>query len=86
MTLLMIVRNRIVLKEGYVPFEVRRTRKGLSLRIELLGKPLEYFVDCPCFGLPEFLRLFLPALEEKIGEIKGVFVEKIEESTREDSW
>ncbi len=79
MALLMIVRGRIVLKERSVPFEVARTGKGVSLRIELPGNPLEYSVDCPCLEPLEFLGLFLPALEEELGEIEGVFVEDVRE-------
>ena len=56
MALLMIVRGRIVLKERSVPFEVARTGKGLSLRIELPGNPLEYSVDCLCLEPLELPR------------------------------
>ena len=37
MALLVIMRGRMVLKGRSVPFEVARTGKGLSLRIELPG-------------------------------------------------
>ena len=83
MALLMIMRGRIVLKERSVPFEVARTGKGLSLRIELPGKPLEYSVDCPCLEPLELLGLFLPALEGELGEIEGVFVEEASEKMGE---
>ncbi|ASJ01686.1 hypothetical protein [Thermococcus gorgonarius] len=73
----MIVRGRIILKECSVPFEVSKTGKGLSLRIELPEKPLEYSVDCPCLEPLELLGLFLPALEEELGEVEGVFVEEV---------
>ncbi|WP_040681382.1 hypothetical protein [Thermococcus zilligii] len=72
----MIVRGKIILEELSVPFEVSKTRKGLSLRIGLPEKPLEYSVDCPCLEPLELLGLFLPALEEELGEIKGVLVEE----------
>ena len=79
----MIVRGRIVLKERSVPFEATRTGKGLSLRIKLPGNPLEYSVDCPCLEPLELLGLFLPALEEELGEIEGVFVEEVSEKMEE---
>ena len=84
MALLMIVRGRIVLKERSVPFEVTRTGNGLSLRIELSENPLEYSVDCPCLEPLEFLGLFLPALEEELGGIEGVFVEEVSEKRGEE--
>ncbi|WP_297491488.1 hypothetical protein [Thermococcus sp.] len=56
----MTMRGRMVLKGCSVPFEVARTGKGLSLRIELPGNPLEYSVDCPCLEPLELLGIFCP--------------------------
>ena len=78
----MLVRGRVVGAKEVATFEVLKDRKGISLKVELPGKPLVYSTDCHCLEPLELLGLFLPALEEELGEIKGVFVEKIEESVR----
>ncbi|WP_367884183.1 hypothetical protein [Thermococcus sp. JCM 11816] len=77
----MIVRGGRILGAGVVaPFEVRKDERGLYVRVELPDKLFEHSIDCPpCLEPPlEFLGLLLPALEEELGEVKGVFVEKVE--------
>lgn len=74
----MIVRGRILGAGVVAPFEVRKDERGLHVRVELPDKPFEYSLDCPCLEPLEFLGLILPALEEELGEVKGVFVEGVE--------
>lgn len=78
----MRVRGRIVGERGAFPFEVLKTGEGISLKVELPGEPFEYSTDCHCLEPLELLGLILSALEEELGEIKGVFVEEIEELAR----
>ena len=75
----MLVRGRVVGAKGVATFEILKDRKGISLKVELPGKPLVYSTDCHCLEPLELLGLFLPALEEELGEIKGVFVEEVSE-------
>ncbi len=75
----MAVRGRLILKKTTIPFEITKDGERISLRIELSEKPLEYSVDCPCLEPLELLGLFLPVLEEELGEIEGVFVEDVGE-------
>lgn len=75
----MRVRGRIVGERGAFPFEVLKTWEGISLKVELPGEPFEYSTDCHCLEPLELLGLILPALEEEVGEIKGVFVEEVSE-------
>ncbi|WP_457741837.1 hypothetical protein [Thermococcus sp.] len=76
----MLVRGRIVGKSGTARFTAERTSKGVSIRVEFPGgEPLEYSVDCPCLEPLELVGLLLPAFEERLGEIEGVFVEEVEE-------
>jgi hypothetical protein len=80
---MMLVKGKVVAENGTFPFEVLKTDEGVSLRVELSGEPFEYSTDCNCLEPLELLGLLLPALEEEIGEIKGVFVEEVvEESTQ----
>lgn len=74
----MIVRGRILGAGVVAPFEVRKDERGLHVRVELPDKPFEHSIDCPCLEPLELLGLILPALEEELGEVKGVFVEDIE--------
>lgn len=74
----MIVRGRILGTGVVAPFEVRKDERGLYVRVELPDKPFEHSIDCPCLEPLELLGLILPALEEELGEVKGVFVEDIE--------
>ncbi|BAD84744.1 hypothetical protein TK0555 [Thermococcus kodakarensis KOD1] len=74
----MIVRGRILGAGVVAPFEVRKDERGLYVRVELPDKLFEHSIDCPCLEPLEFLGLLLPALEEELGEVKGVFVEKVE--------
>ena len=67
-------------KKAFKLFEVKKEKGGLTLRAEFPdGEPLDYSVDCPCFGPLELVGLLLPAFEERLGEIEGVFVEDVEE-------
>ncbi|KUH34748.1 hypothetical protein APY94_00795 [Thermococcus celericrescens] len=75
----MLVRGKIVGEKFTAPFEILKTGDGISLRVELPGEPFEYSTDCHCLEPLELLGLLLPAIEEEIGEIKGVFVEDVEE-------
>ncbi|QDA31718.1 hypothetical protein FH039_09065 [Thermococcus indicus] len=75
----MLVRGKILGEEVTAPFEILKTRNGVSLRVELPGEPFEYSTDCSCLEPLELLGLLLPAIEEEIGEIKGVFVEEVVE-------
>ncbi|EEB74350.1 hypothetical protein [Thermococcus sp. AM4] len=76
----MLVRGKVVGKNGIAHFEVRKEKGGLTLRAEFPdGEPLDYSVDCPCLEPLELVGLLLPAFEERLGEIEGVFVEDIEE-------
>ncbi len=79
----MAVRGRLILKKTTIPFEITKDGEKISLRIELSEKPLEYSVDCPCLEPLELLGLFLPVLEEELGEIEGVFVEDVREKRGE---
>ncbi|WP_461863447.1 hypothetical protein [Thermococcus sp.] len=79
----MAVRGRLILKKTTIPFEITKDGERISLRIELSEKPLEYSVDCPCLEPLELLGLFLPVLEEELGEIEGVFVEEVREKRGE---
>ena len=76
----MLVRGKVVGKKGTARFEVQKERGSVTLRAEFPeGEPLEYSVDCPCIEPLELVGLLLPAFEERIGEIEGVFVEEVEE-------
>ncbi len=79
----MLVRGKVVGTNYTAPFEVFKDKNGVSLRVELPGKPFEYSTGCHCLEPLELLGILLPAIEEEIGDIKGVFVEEIEESARE---
>ncbi|NJE10600.1 hypothetical protein [Thermococcus sp. MAR1] len=78
----MLVRGKIIGEKVTAPFEILKTGDGISLRVELLGKPFEYSTGCSCLEPLELLGLLLPAIEEEIGEIKGVFVEEVVEEKR----
>ncbi|WP_258084106.1 hypothetical protein [Thermococcus thermotolerans] len=75
----MLVKGKIIAENGTFPFEVLKTGRGISLRVELSEEPFEYSTDCSCLEPLELLGLLLPAIEEEIGEIKGVFVEEVVE-------
>lgn len=78
--LLMLVRGKVVGKEGTARFEVQKSKEGVSLRVEFPeGEPIDYSVDCPCLEPLELLGLLLPAIEEHIGEVQDVVVEEVEE-------
>ncbi|WP_048152225.1 hypothetical protein [Thermococcus cleftensis] len=79
---MMLVKGKVVAENGTFPFEVLKTDGGVSLRVELSGEPFEYSTDCNCLEPLELLGLLLPALEEEIGEIKGVFVEEVVEGEK----
>lgn len=72
----MLVRGKVIGEKVTAPFEILKTKDGISLRVELPGEPFEYSTDCSCLEPLELLGLLLPAIEEEIGEIKGVFVEE----------
>ncbi|NJE53703.1 hypothetical protein [Thermococcus sp. 21S9] len=79
----MFVRGKVVGKKGIVRFEVKKAKGGLTLRAEFPdGEPLDYSVDCPCLEPIELVGLLLPAFEERLGEIEGVFVEEVVEGKR----
>jgi len=79
----MLVRGKVVGKNGTAHFEVKKEKGGLMLRAEFPdGEPLDYSVDCPCLGPLELVGLLLPAFEERLGEIEGVFVEEVVEGKR----
>ncbi|ASJ09468.1 hypothetical protein A3L11_09590 [Thermococcus siculi] len=73
----MLVRGRVVGTSYTVSFEILKDKKGVYLKVKLPDNPIEYSVDCPCLEPLELLGLFLPALEEEIGEVQGVFVEEV---------
>ncbi|WP_148881977.1 hypothetical protein [Thermococcus aciditolerans] len=75
----MLVRGKIIGESVRAPFEILKTEDGISLRVELPSEPFEYSTDCSCLEPLELLGLLLPAIEEEIGEIKGVFVEEVVE-------
>ncbi len=76
----MLVRGKVVGKRGVARFEVRKEKGSVTLRAEFPdGEPLDYSVDCPCLEPLELVGLLLPAFEERLGEIEGVFVEEVEE-------
>ncbi|HDZ36305.1 MAG TPA: hypothetical protein ENH81_05285 [Thermococcus sp.] len=75
----MLVRGKVIGENLTAPFEILKTGEGISLRVELPGEPFEYSTDCSCLEPLEFLGLLLPAIEERIGEIEGVFVEDVVE-------
>ena len=75
----MLVRGKILGENLTAPFEILKTGDGIFLRVELPGEPFEYSTDCSCLEPLELLGLLLPAIEEKIGEIKGVSVEEVVE-------
>ncbi len=76
----MLVRGKVVGKKGIARFEVQKERGSVTLRAEFPDEePLDYSVDCPCLEPLELVGLLLPAFEERIGEIEGVFVEEVEE-------
>ena len=75
----MLVRGRVIGEKITAPFEILKTKEGISLRVELPGEPFEYSTDCSCLEPLELLGLLLPVIEEEIGEIKGVFVEEVVE-------
>ena len=73
----MLVRGKVVGKRGVARFEVRKEKGSVTLRAEFPdGEPLDYSVDCPCLEPLELVGLLLPAFEERLGEIEGVFVEE----------
>ncbi|CAI1493435.1 conserved protein of unknown function [Thermococcus nautili] len=79
----MLVRGKVVGKNGTARFEVKKAKGGLTLRAEFPGgEPLDYSVDCPCLEPLELVGLLLPAFEERLGEIEGVFVEEVVEGKR----
>ncbi len=76
----MLVRGKVIGKEGTARFEVKKGKEGISLRVEFPdGEPIDYSLDCPCLEPLELLGLLLPAIEEHIGEVQDVVVEKVEE-------
>ena len=78
----MLVRGKVIGEKVTAPFEILKTGDGISLRVELPGEPFEYSTDCSCLEPLELLGLLLPAIEEEIGEIKGVFVEEMVEEKK----
>ncbi|WP_456420469.1 hypothetical protein [Thermococcus sp.] len=78
----MLVRGKIIGERVTAPFEILKTRDGISLRVEISGKPFEYSTDCSCLEPLELLGLLLPVLEGEIGGIKGVFVEEAVEEEK----
>lgn len=74
----MIVRGRIFGVGVVVFFEVRKDERGFYVRVEFLDKFFEYLIDCFCFEFFEFFGFFFLVFEEEFGEVKGVFVEKVE--------
>lgn len=73
----MIVRGRILGTGVVAPFEVRKDERGLHVKVELPSGPFEHSIDCPCLEPLELLGLLLPALEEELGEVKGVSWKKL---------
>ncbi|CAD5244527.1 hypothetical protein [Thermococcus camini] len=78
----MLVRGKIIGEKVTAPFEILKTGDGISLMVELPGKPFQYSTGCSCLEPLELLGLLLPAIEEEVGEIKGVFVEDVVEEKR----
>ncbi|MCD6525214.1 MAG: hypothetical protein J7K48_09575 [Thermococcus sp.] len=79
----MLVRGKVVGKEGTARFEVKKSKKGISLRVEFPdGEPIDYSLDCPCLEPLELLGLLLPAIEERLGEIETVLVEEAVEDRK----
>ncbi|WP_457742634.1 hypothetical protein [Thermococcus sp.] len=76
----MFVRGKVVGKEGVACFEVRKEKGSITLRAEFPdGEQLDYSIDCSCLEPLELVGLLLPAFEDRLGEIEGVFVEEVEE-------
>ena len=74
----MLVRGKVIGERGIARFEAVKDGKGVTVRAEFPeGEPLEYSVECPCLEPLELLGLLLPAFEERLGRIEGVFVEEI---------
>ncbi|NJE01456.1 hypothetical protein [Thermococcus sp. JdF3] len=80
----MLVRGKVVGERGVARFEAVKDGKGVAVRAEFPeGEPLEYSVECPCLEPLELVGLLLPAFEERLGKIEGVFVEEVvEEGTQ----
>lgn len=79
----MLVRGKVVGKEGTARFEARKGEEGISLRVEFPdGEPIDYSIDCPCLEPLELLGLLLPAIEERLGEIDAVIVEEAVEDRK----
>ncbi|GAB6135026.1 hypothetical protein [Thermococcus prieurii] len=79
----MFVRGKVIGKKGIARFEVRKEKGGLTLRAEFPeGEPLDYSVDCSCLEPLELVGLLLPAFEERLSEIEGVFVGEIVEGKK----
>ncbi len=79
------IKGRIKRKKTSVPFSGEKNDRGVCIRIEFPGSPLEYSIDCPCLEPIELLGLLLPAVEERLGEIEGVFVEEVEDKKKTHS-
>ncbi len=80
----MLIKGRIIGINGSFPFTARKDGEHIELRIELPDGPLEYSVECSCLEPLEFLSLLLPSIEEKAGEIQGIFVEEAVEDEEQD--
>ncbi|AIU70692.1 hypothetical protein TEU_10300 [Thermococcus eurythermalis] len=79
----MLVRGKVVGKEGTARFEARKGEEGISLRVEFPdGEPIDYSIDCPCLEPLELLGLLLPVIEERLGEIDAVIVEEAVEDRK----
>ncbi|WP_456453277.1 hypothetical protein [Thermococcus sp.] len=72
----MLIKGRIIGINGSFPFTAGKEGERIELRVELPDGPLEYSVECSCLEPLELLSLLLPSIEDKAGEIRGIFVEE----------
>ncbi len=76
----MIVKGKVVGERGIAKFRAEKNGKIVKVKAEFPeGEPLEYSVGCPCLEPLELVGLLLPAFEERLGKIEGVFVEEVQE-------
>ncbi len=76
----MLLRGKVVGKNGTARFEIRKDKDGMLLWAEFPnGEQMDYSIECPYLEPLELLGLLLPAIEEHIGEVQDVVVEEVEE-------
>lgn len=75
----MIVKGKVVGERGIAKFRAEKDGRIIKVKAEFPeGEPLEYSVGCPCLEPLEPVGLLLPAFEERLGKIEGVFVEEVQ--------